>query len=129
MYKITKSRDTEKPTLDIKTASEDPNQPAHTRSINGILTVRKETFFFQEFSRINHMYAYTYGQFCNFGQLRIFHKYDGNMCERYVRICHTCVNFTGMTNTCTFISVTCVKIALLLFHRGYLIFSHLMFIR
>ena len=43
VYKITKSRDTEKPTLDIKTASEDPNQPAHTRGIIGILTVRKET--------------------------------------------------------------------------------------
>ena len=81
----------------------------------------------QEFSRMNHMYAYTYGQFCNFGQVRIFHKYDGNRCERYVRICHTCVNFTGVTNT--FISVTCVKITLVLFHRGYLIFSHLVFIR
>ena len=44
VYKITKSRDTEKPTLDIKTASEDPNQPAHTRSIIGILIVRKETY-------------------------------------------------------------------------------------
>ena len=43
VYKITKSRDTEKPTLDIKTASKDPNQSAHTRSIIGILTVRKET--------------------------------------------------------------------------------------
>ena len=42
VYKITKSRDTEKPTLAIKTASEDPNQPAHTRSIIGILTIRKE---------------------------------------------------------------------------------------
>ena len=81
----------------------------------------------QEFSRINHMYAYTYGQFYNFGQVRIFHKHDGNRCERHVRICHTCVNFTGVTNT--LISVTCVKIALLSFHRGYLIFSHLVFIR
>ena len=42
VYKITKSRDTEKPALDIKTASEDPNQPAHTRCIIGILTVRKK---------------------------------------------------------------------------------------
>ena len=57
----------------------------------------------------------------------MFHKYDGNRCERYVRICHKCVNFTGVTNT--FIAVTCVKIALLLFHRGFLIFSHLVFIR
>ena len=81
----------------------------------------------QEFSRINHMYACTYGQFCNFGQVRIFHEYDGNRCERYVRICHTYVNFTGVTNT--FISVTCVKFTLLLFHRGYLIFSHSVFIR
>ena len=76
---------------------------------------------------MNHIYAYTYGQFCNFGQVRIFHKYDGNRYERYVRIFHTCVNFTGVTNT--FISVTCVKITLLLFHRGHLIFSHLVFIR
>ena len=43
VYKITKSQDTEKPTLDIKTASEDPNQPALMHSIIGILTVRKET--------------------------------------------------------------------------------------
>ena len=43
VYKITKSWDTEKPTLAIKTASEDPNQPAHMRSIIGILTVHKET--------------------------------------------------------------------------------------
>ena len=42
-YKITKSRGTEKPTQDIKTASEDPNQPSRTRSIISILTVRKET--------------------------------------------------------------------------------------
>ena len=81
----------------------------------------------QEFCRINHMYAYTYGQFCNFGQVQIFHKNYGNRCERYVRICHTCMKFTGVTNT--FIYVTCVKIALLLFHRGYLIFSQLVFIR
>ena len=44
VYNITKSQDTEKPTLDVKTASEDPNQLAHTRSIIGILTVRKETW-------------------------------------------------------------------------------------
>ena len=37
VYKITKSWDTEKPTLAIKTASKDPNQPAHTRSIISIL--------------------------------------------------------------------------------------------
>ena len=69
----------------------------------------------------------TYGQFCNFGQVRIFHKYDSNTCERYVLICHAYVNLTGVTNT--FISVACVKITLLLFHRGYLIFSHLVLIR
>ena len=71
----------------------------------------------QEFSRINHMYAYTNGQFCNFGQVRIFfHKYDGNICERNVRICHTCVNFTGVTNT--FISVTCLKLLYYSFIEG-----------
>ena len=50
------------------------------------------------------------------GQVRVFHKYDGSRCERYVRICYPSVYFT-------FIFVTSVKIALLLFHRGYLMFA------
>ena len=51
-YKITKSRGTEKPTQDIKTASEDPNQPAHTRSIISILTVRMRLWVIGRWRRV-----------------------------------------------------------------------------